>query len=151
MKTSAAQLWIVLAKCHRAVLQHAENSIASTGLCFSDFTALEALLHKGPMTISEIGTKVLLTSGSMTAAIDRLENRGLVVRESVEADRRSRMIRLTKDGQELIAPLFRKHSEDLEKLMSVLDERERQQIYGPLKKLGLAAAAQPPDTSGTEK
>ena len=42
-------------------------------------------------------------------------------------------------GQQLTAPLFRKHSEDLEKLMSVLDANELQQMYGPLKKLGLAA------------
>jgi len=55
-----------------------EQSITSAGLCLTDFAALEALLHKGPLTITQIQEKVLLVSGSMTAAIDRLEKRGLV-------------------------------------------------------------------------
>ena len=38
----------------------AERSIADSGLCLSDFAVLEALLHQGPLTISEIQAKVLL-------------------------------------------------------------------------------------------
>src|SRR5262249_12340195 len=60
----------------------AEQSIRNAGLCLTDFAALEALLHKGPLTITQIQEKVLLASGSMTAAIDWLEKRGLVVRKS---------------------------------------------------------------------
>jgi MarR family 2-MHQ and catechol resistance regulon transcriptional repressor len=62
-KPNAAQLWIVLARCHRAVSTLVERSIADLGLCLSDFMVLEALLHKGPLTISDIQAKVLLASG----------------------------------------------------------------------------------------
>jgi len=48
----------------------------------SDFAVLEALLHKGPLPVNEIGKKVLLTSGSMTVAVDRLEQRRLVERRA---------------------------------------------------------------------
>ena len=41
----------------------------------SDFAILEALLHKGPQAVSELGRRIDLTSGSMTTAIDRLETR----------------------------------------------------------------------------
>ena len=68
---SAPGLWLVLSRCYRALSHIAERSIEETGLCLSDFAALEALLHKGPLTITEIQAKVLLASGSMTAAIDR--------------------------------------------------------------------------------
>lgn len=34
---------------------------------------LEALLHKGPLPVNALGEKVLLTSGSITTAVDRLE------------------------------------------------------------------------------
>ena len=44
-------------------------------MCGSDFAVLEALLHKGPLPINEIGKKVLLTSGSITVAVDRLESK----------------------------------------------------------------------------
>jgi MarR family 2-MHQ and catechol resistance regulon transcriptional repressor len=50
------------------------KSIADTGLCNSDFANMEALLHKGPLQIEE---RVLLTSGSMTAAVNRLERIGI--------------------------------------------------------------------------
>ena len=39
---------------------------------------MEVLLHKGPLPIKMIGEKVLLTSGSMTAAINRLEKKGFL-------------------------------------------------------------------------
>src|SRR5215468_9112596 len=92
---SAPRLWLVMMRSHHALRLLAEQSIADTGLCLTDFAALEALLHKGPLTISEIQDRVLLASGSMTAAIDRLEKRGLTVRKSTSKDRRARIVQLT--------------------------------------------------------
>jgi MarR family transcriptional regulator, 2-MHQ and catechol-resistance regulon repressor len=140
---TAARLWIVLAKAHRAIATHVENSVAQHGLCLSDFMALEALLHKGPLTVGEIRTRVLLASGSMTAAIDRLEKMRLVRREFTERDRRARVVHLTAQGKRLVKTVFEAHSRDLEALMAILDSRERGELYTLLKKLGLFAAAAP--------
>ena len=82
----------------------------------------------------------MLASGSMTAAVDRLEKLGLVVRKSTLRDRRARIVQLTPEGKRVIAACFEKHARDLEGLMSVLSEKEKEQIYGSLKKLGLHAA-----------
>jgi MarR family 2-MHQ and catechol resistance regulon transcriptional repressor len=139
-KPNAAQLWIVLARCHRAVSALVERSIADLGLCVSDFMVLEALLHKGPLTISQIQAKVLLASGSMTAAVDRLEKRSLVIRKTTAADRRARLLELTPAGRQMVERAFKEHSQDLERVMSVLDSDEREQLYAPLKKLGQFAA-----------
>ena len=139
-RITAPQLWLVILKSHRALSLLAERSIANTGLCLTDFAALEALLHKGPLTITEIQDKVRLASGSMTAAVDRLENFGLVVRKSSPSDRRARVVELTAKGKRLAASSFERHAKDLEGLMSALSEKEKEQIYGPLKKLGLLAA-----------
>jgi len=138
---AAAKLWTVFAKAHRSVSAQVEESVARHGLCLSDFMALEALLHKGPLTIGEIGARVLLASGSMTAAVDRLEKMGLVRREFTEKDRRARMIHLTLKGRRLVKTVFDAHSQDLEALMAILDSAERNQLYSLLKKLGLSAAA----------
>ena len=137
---TAPRLWLVIAKSYRVLSLLAEQSIANTGLCLTDFVALEALLHKGPLTISEIQDKVRLASGSMTAAVDRLERLGLVVRTSSPSDRRARVIELTVQGKRLATSCFERHAKDLEALMSVLSEREMEQLYGSLKKLGLLAA-----------
>ncbi|HEX4751151.1 MAG TPA: MarR family transcriptional regulator [Bryobacteraceae bacterium] len=148
---AAAQLWIVLARCHRAVSALVERSVADLGLCLSDFMVLEALLHKGPLTISDIQAKVLLASGSMTAAVDRLENRNLIVRKTTASDRRARVLELTPEGRLMIQRAFREHSEDLDRVMSVLDNNQKQELYAALKKLGQFAAEALKGNTAAEK
>jgi MarR family transcriptional regulator, 2-MHQ and catechol-resistance regulon repressor len=139
-RIAAPQLWWVIAKSHHAIRLLAEQSITNAGLCLTDFAALEALLHKGPLTISQIQEKVMLASGSMTAAIDRLEQRELVVRKATSSDRRARIVELTPEGKRVAKAYFEKHAKDLEDLMSVLSVKEKQQVHASLKKLGLHAA-----------
>src|SRR6266478_4424205 len=139
-RITAPRLWLVIFKSYRALSLLAERSIANTGLCLTDFAALEALLHKGPLTISEIQDKVRLASGSMTAAVDRLEKLGLVVRKSSPTDRRARVVHLTAEGKRLAVSCFERHAKDLEALMSALSQKEKEQLYGSIKKLGLLAA-----------
>jgi len=136
----APRLWIVLARCYRAIALSVERSITDLGLCLSDFMVLEALLHKGPLTISEIQAKVLLASGSMTAAVDRVESLGLVVRKTTVKDRRARLLQLTPKGRRLIERAFREHAQHLDKMMSVLDGEERRHLHVGLKKLGQSVA-----------
>src|ERR1700734_3189912 len=90
----APRLWLVLSRGHRALNQIAERSIEQAGLGLTDFAALEALLHKGPLTITEIQGKVPLAIGSMTAAVDRLEKKGLIIRTAARDDRRGKELEL---------------------------------------------------------
>ena len=137
---TAPKLWLVLARCHHALTLLVERDIAGLSLCVSDFMVLEALLHKGPLTISEIQTKVLLASGSMTAAVDRAESRALVVRKATAQDRRARRIELTPAGRRLIEGAFREHAQHLEEAVAVLNDQEMKQVYDGLKKLGRSVA-----------
>ena len=73
---SGVHVFLVLWKAARAVEAYAEKSVVELELCGSDFAVLEALLHKGSLPVNEIGKKVLLTSGSITVAVDRLEEIG---------------------------------------------------------------------------
>jgi len=139
-RITAPQLWVVMTRSHHAIRLLAEQGITNAGLCLTDFAALEALLHKGPLTITQIQEKVLLASGSMTAAIDRLEKLGLVVRKSTSTDRRARIVELTPKGKRVAGQYYEKHARDLEELMSLLSEKEKQQLHASLKKVGLLAA-----------
>jgi MarR family 2-MHQ and catechol resistance regulon transcriptional repressor len=122
------------------VSQIAERSIAGAGLGLSDFAALEALLHKGPLTITEIQAKVPLASGSMTAAIDRLERKGLVTRRAAPSDRRAKVLELTPEGKRVVEAAFQRHAAELEAAMAILSGTEKRELYGLLKKLGLFTA-----------
>ena len=137
---TAPRLWLVLARSYRALNLVVEQSMVAAGLCLSDFMVLEALLHKGPLTISEIQGKVLLASGSMTAAVDRLENKRLVVRKTTREDRRARLLELTPQGRQLIRSAYEKHAKDLEAAMSILNNDDKRQLYKRLKTLGLFAS-----------
>lgn len=137
--TSGVHLWLVLWKATRAVEEHARKSIASLPICSSDFAVLEAVLHKGPLPINVIGRKVMLTSGSITAAVDRLEVQGLVVRRAHPTDRRARVVHLTPVGKKLITGVFAEHQRDMERAASALTPSERVNIIHLLKKLGVEA------------
>jgi MarR family 2-MHQ and catechol resistance regulon transcriptional repressor len=138
---SATYVWLVLWKATRAVEQNAITSVTALGLGLSDFAVLEALLHKGPLAVNVIGKKILLTSGSITTAIDRLESRKLVQRMAHPEDRRARLVELTDDGKRLIECAFRQHALDMEEIMAVLTTSERLELIRLLKKVGIFAAA----------
>jgi MarR family transcriptional regulator, 2-MHQ and catechol-resistance regulon repressor len=138
---SAPKLWTVLAKCYGSMAAFVEQSIVAERLGLSDFMVLEALLHKGPLTMSAIGKKVLLANASMTSAIDRLDERGLVLRKTDAEDRRIRLIHLTPRGKALIQGIYDRHQRQLEELMVNHSQLERARLYRGLKKLGLTAEA----------
>src|SRR5438045_9384000 len=96
---SGVHVWLVLWKAAQAVEAYAKRSIEHLELCGSDFAVLEALLHKGALPVGDIGRKVLLTSGSITVAVDRLAAKGLVERRASADDRRSRMVMLTQEAR----------------------------------------------------
>jgi MarR family 2-MHQ and catechol resistance regulon transcriptional repressor len=137
--TSGPKLWIVMARAYGAIASYVEQCIASEGICLSDFMVLEVLLHKGPMSISMIGEKVLLANASMTSAVDRLEERGFVVRQSSDSDRRSKIVVLTNQGRTFISELYARHAQDIEAVTSILTQSEKNQLRVLLKRLGMAA------------
>ncbi len=139
---SGVHLWLVLWKTFKSLHGHVDRSIADLGLCLSDFGVMEALLHKGPLPIKALGEKVLLTSGSITTAIDRLEERGWVERGNDPHDRRSRIVRLTGEGRKTIAALFANHQRDMDAAVSVLSPSDRLTLIGLLRRLGRDAQSQ---------
>jgi MarR family 2-MHQ and catechol resistance regulon transcriptional repressor len=138
---SGVHVFLVLWKAASAVQACAEKSIAELEMCGSDFAVLEALLHKGPLPVNEIGKKVLLTSGSITVAVDRLETKGLVERRAHGTDRRARIVHLTKEGRNVTRRVYADHAADMERLSSAsLTRAERKTLIRLLKKIGYQAA-----------
>ncbi len=138
---SGVHVFLVLWKAARAAQVYAEKSVSASKMGGSDFAVLEALLHKGPLPVNEIGKKVLLTSGSITVAVDRLEKKALVVRRAHGTDRRARVVHLTAAGRKLITRVYADHAADMEKLASAsLTRAERKMLINLLKKIGYEAA-----------
>ena len=141
--TSGVHVWLVLMKAFHALAARAEESLnlSQTGLGNSDFRVLEVLLHKGPLPVNTIGPKVWLTPGSISVAVDRLENKALVKREYTD-DRRVRLVELTAKGRALITKISREHAAAMEETASILSNEERLMLLKLLKKLGKNAEAE---------
>src|SRR6202140_3391082 len=135
--TSGVHVWLVLAKAFRALMARSVETLelSRTGLGHSDFRVLEVLLHKGPLPVNTIGPRVWLTPGSISVAVDRLENKGLVKRKNTD-DRRVRLVELTAKGRALITKTFREHATAMEEAAGVLSKEERLMLLRLLKKLG---------------
>jgi MarR family transcriptional regulator, 2-MHQ and catechol-resistance regulon repressor len=133
--------WLVWRKAHEAAHDYLYRGIAETGISDTDFRVLEALLHKGPLPVNTIGPKVHLTPGSISVAVDRLLEKGLVTRAESPDDRRVRVVALTKSGKDLIVPIFRKHSTEIAKVFADVNAAELQILESVLKKAGKRAKA----------
>lgn len=140
--TSGTHLWLVWWKASRAVGRIDRESIREQGFdTLTDFAILEVLLHKGPQPVNTIGRRVLLTSGSITAAVDRAERKGYVERKSSPTDRRVVEVHLTSEGRNVITAAFAQHAQALDEIFDELDEAERRKFYALLKKVGRRAEA----------
>src|SRR5581483_3147129 len=106
--------WLVMLKAMQALARYAAAGIEETGLGESDFRVLEVLLHKGPLPVNTIGPKVFLTPGSISTAVERLHEKGLVSRVDSKADRRVRVVSLTASGRRLIRQVFDAHAKKME-------------------------------------
>jgi MarR family 2-MHQ and catechol resistance regulon transcriptional repressor len=133
---TGSHIRLVLARATKAIEEVDRISIAGTGLILSEFAILEALLHKGPLSINRIGEKVLLTSGSMTAAANRLKERGLIRRVRDACDGRSFHLHLTTNGRRMIEGAYAVHAANLERIAAILHPKERSELVRLLKKIG---------------
>ena len=136
-QNSGSHLFLLFWKASHAAMRYDHQSIAAQGFAtLTDYAVLEVLLHKGALPVNAIGEKVLLTSGSMTTAVQRLEKKGLVVRERSEGDARVVLVHLNNEGMSLIQEAFTTHAEDLDELFIEFSEDERIQFAGLMRKLG---------------
>lgn len=139
---SGVHIWLVMMKAFHAVGGAAAKMLRKNGLGESDFRVLEVLLHKGPMPVNAIGPKVFLTPGSISTAVERLHERGLVSRVDCPSDRRIRTVDLTPEGRKLIQCAFGAHAKHMEQLAESLSPTERAELIKSLKKLGKTAAGE---------
>jgi MarR family 2-MHQ and catechol resistance regulon transcriptional repressor len=92
------------------------------------------------LPVNTIGPKVFLTPGSISIAVNRLYEKGLVTRMESGTDRRVRVVDLTPKGRDLISTIFSVHAKDMEKLVEILTRTERVHLVNALKRLGKHAA-----------
>jgi MarR family transcriptional regulator, 2-MHQ and catechol-resistance regulon repressor len=136
----ALKLFVVLQRCASAVMGNFQEHADLYDLTLTEFEILEALYHKGPLLLGDVQRKILLSSGGVTYAIDRLADKGLVERRECATDRRARYAALTPKGEGVVSRIFPAIASHIEATMSVLNGRQQDEAIDLLRKLGLGAA-----------
>lgn len=95
------------------------------------------------LTAGDLGGQTMITTGAMTNRIDRLEERGLVERDTAMDDRRKVIVRLTSDGLRLVDDIAVGHLDVERQMLAVLGDRERAALVGTLRKLLLGFGDRP--------
>jgi MarR family 2-MHQ and catechol resistance regulon transcriptional repressor len=140
----ALSMWVKLGKAFFTFGKLTQEHIKTIGLTEPQFSTLECIGHLGTLTLTELSKKQLVTPGNMTCIIDNLEKQGLLKRAAHETDRRVYYAELTPKGKKLFQETFKKHSDHIVSLASVLTEREQETLSKLLKKLGTTLTAKHP-------
>ena len=99
----------LLAECFQAFERASGGHVRALGLTPPQFDILATLGRTEGLTFRQLGEQTLITKGTLTGIIDRLEARGLVIRVPSDADRRSTIVRLTAQGEVLFEQVFPAH------------------------------------------
>lgn len=111
---------------------------AEFGLQSGDFDVLATLRRAGPpyaLTPTALYEATMISSGGMTARIDRLEKAGHVARVKHPTDRRAALVGLTEQGKSLIDEVLPRHVQAEAAILSALTEEEQKTLDRLLAKL----------------
>jgi DNA-binding MarR family transcriptional regulator len=121
-----------------------ERSLAETatafGLTMQDWELLSALRRVGPpyrLSPTRLAGDLMLSSGAMTARLDRLERAGLVRRRPDPADRRAIRVELTEKGSKTWGQAVDVQAERERRIAAALSEREKEVLNDLLRRLML--------------
>jgi len=96
----------LLAECMQGFERFSGASVRQCGLTHAQFDIIATLGNTTGMTYKELGERTLITKGTLTGVIDRLEQKGLVVRQRSGGDKRSFHVSLTASGEVLFQQVF---------------------------------------------
>lgn len=133
------RVWLKLLKAQRTIEAELRERLRVTfSSTLPRFDVLAALYRaeKG-MKMSELSAELMVSNGNVTGIVERLVSDGLVVRVSVEGDRRAMMVRLTNRGRGEFAEMARVHRGWIDELLSGIDGRAAEDL------IDLLAATEP--------
>lgn len=128
----------------RLLEAQADECLKALELSYTELDLLATLRRSGaPYRLSptDLRRSVLLTSGAMTACLNRLQRRGLLRREADPHDGRSLFAVLTAKGVKLAERAIALRFEQARRAVAGLDADEQAQLAGLLRKLGQGMAA----------
>jgi MarR family 2-MHQ and catechol resistance regulon transcriptional repressor len=127
--------FIAMSRALNEINRNTISIVKEYGISTSQFAVLEALYHKGDLTVGEVQEKILSTSGTIAVVIRNLENSGLIYKTQDSNDKRRYILKLSDKGLDLIAKVYPKNEKMLLSVMSSLNQDELNNLLLYMKRL----------------
>ncbi|MCC1497028.1 MarR family winged helix-turn-helix transcriptional regulator [Alcanivorax sp. 1008] len=138
---------IALRRIIRATDLYSRRLSRESGLTAPQLLILQAIGAQGEITMGDIAAEVSLSQATVTTILDRLESRGLVVRQRGSADKRRVYAHLTEAGQAVIADAPEPLQETFVKRFTALRDWEQSQIISAVERIASMMDADDIDAS----
>ena len=125
----------LLSECYQRFEHLSGAHVRTVGLTPSQFDIIATLGNTAGMSFKELGAKTLITKGTLTGVIDRLEAKGIVTRSVQVEDRRSTIVQLTAEGECEFNRVFKPHVQHCKLVFSDYDEVDFAALERELEKL----------------
>lgn len=127
-----------LARAYQEFESFSASHIRTLGLTPSQFDIVATLGNTDGMSFKELGEKTLITKGTLTGVVDRLEAKSLVRRVASPSDGRSQTVQLTRKGEALFAKVFPAHLAHVGKAFVAFSQEELHSMEAALHQLRVA-------------
>jgi len=124
-----------LARCFQAFEAYSGAHVRGLGLTPAQFDIVATLGNTPGMSFKELGERTLITKGTLTGVVDRLEAQRLVRRSASPEDGRSMIVSLTPAGERLFEKAFDAHLAHLGRALGGLAPAQLQRIESALRSL----------------
>ncbi|MDD5800608.1 MAG: MarR family transcriptional regulator [Coriobacteriales bacterium] len=95
------QLCFPLYACSKEVVRRYAPFLDPLGLTYTQYICMMVLWEEGQVSVSHLGERVYLDSGTLTPLLRKLEQKGYVRRERSSEDARQVLVSLTPEGRQL--------------------------------------------------
>ncbi len=106
------------------------------GLTSGQFAVLEALYHKGELSVGEVQDKILSTSGTIPVIVKNLEKEGFLQKSNDESDKRRFILQITQKGKELMDIIYPENEDIIISMINVWNKEEQEVILNYMRKFG---------------
>lgn len=127
-----------LARCYHAFERYSSAHIRTLGLTAPQFEVIAVLGSTPGVTPKELSERTLITKGTLTGVLDRLEVKRMIRRTRSKTDGRSQTVELTAKGQAAFSKAFPAHLKHLAKAFSAFKPRDYQRVEAALRDLRAA-------------
>ena len=112
-----------------------ESVVRDSGLTTAQAHTIEIVGHAGPIKMKDLAEKIGVTTGTLAVAVDRLEEKKLLVRKPHDKDRRAYLIDLTATGKKYFKQHHNFHIKMTQEIVAGLTEEEQKAFGNILEKV----------------